>query len=76
MVNAEYLASCGAAILVRDADLAGQLLGQVNSLLGDRERNKEMAQAARSLAVPDAAERIAAELRAIAAGPDAAGAAA
>ena len=59
--NARYLADAGAAILVPQADLsADRLAGLLRELAGSRDRLLTMAQAARSLAKPDAAERVAA----------------
>jgi UDP-N-acetylglucosamine--N-acetylmuramyl-(pentapeptide) pyrophosphoryl-undecaprenol N-acetylglucosamine transferase len=53
----------GAAVVVPDADLdAGRLRGEVEALLGDPGRLRRMADAARSLARPDAADQIAAGL--------------
>ena len=58
--NAEYLVERGAAIRVRDdADLVRNLGAVLASLLRDRPRLIAMATAARSLARPDAAARIA-----------------
>ncbi|HVF35437.1 MAG TPA: undecaprenyldiphospho-muramoylpentapeptide beta-N-acetylglucosaminyltransferase [Candidatus Saccharimonadia bacterium] len=58
--NAEYLVEHGAAIRVRDdADVVRNLGAVVASLLRDRPRLLAMASAARSLARPDAAARIA-----------------
>lgn len=67
-VNANYLAQHGAAVIVEDAELSGRLLATVEGLLGDPERIRRMAQAARSLAVPDAARRVARELVSLASG--------
>jgi len=61
-VNAEYLTSRGAALVIRDAELGTRLLSVVTDLLSDPGRLQAMSSSARSLAVPGAAERIAAEL--------------
>jgi len=61
-VNAEYLVSRGAAIQIRDEDLADDLLATVVGLIKDRDRLSEMAAAARGLAVANAAEAIATEI--------------
>ena len=61
-VNADYLASRGAAEVVEDADLAGQIVPLVRGLLADPSRRQQMAQAMRQLARPAAAEQIAALL--------------
>ncbi len=61
-VNADYLASRGAAEVVEDADLPAQIVPLVRSLLTDLPRHQKMAQAMRQLARPDAAQQIAALL--------------
>ncbi len=58
-VNASYLAQKGAAVLVPDAALPERLLGLVLDLMHDRSRREQMRQAMRSLARPQAAEKIA-----------------
>ena len=65
--NAEWMRSGGAAVVIPDAELTAERLGaEVASVLGDQERLAEMAAAARRLAKPDAARRIADEvLRAV-----------
>ena len=58
--NAEYLANGGAALWLRQTDaLADDLAETLKPLLGDRQRLLEMARAARELALPGAAERVA-----------------
>jgi UDP-N-acetylglucosamine--N-acetylmuramyl-(pentapeptide) pyrophosphoryl-undecaprenol N-acetylglucosamine transferase len=53
----------GAAVVISDAELTAERLGaEVASVLGDQERLAEMAAAARALAKPDAARRIADEV--------------
>lgn len=69
-VNAEYLASQGAAIELADETLDQTLLPTVLSLLEDRERLQEMAAAARRMAIPDAANKIASELLTLGLGKD------
>jgi UDP-N-acetylglucosamine--N-acetylmuramyl-(pentapeptide) pyrophosphoryl-undecaprenol N-acetylglucosamine transferase len=61
-VNAEHLAGRGAALVLRDEDLAPQLGPTVLALLSDRERLRGMAEASRRLARPDAAQAIAEEI--------------
>jgi UDP-N-acetylglucosamine--N-acetylmuramyl-(pentapeptide) pyrophosphoryl-undecaprenol N-acetylglucosamine transferase len=61
-LNAEHLVRQGAAVLVRDQDLAAQLLPTVRAMLGDRDRLQAMSAAARRLSRPDAARAIAAEI--------------
>lgn len=59
--NAEVMADAGAAALLLEAELTPQaLLGTLTRLLRDPARLQEMSANARSLAHPDAAERIAA----------------
>lgn len=58
--NAAYLERHGAAVVISDDALTGRLGPAVNDLLADRDRLAAMASAMRSLARPDAAERIAA----------------
>ncbi len=61
--NADWMADAGAAIVVEDADLTADLLRErVAPLLADRGRLAAMGEAARKIAKPDAAERIAAEI--------------
>ena len=67
--NARYLEAAGAAVVVADAELdAARLAREVGALLADRDRLAAMAGAARALALPDAAERIARETLALAGG--------
>ena len=61
--NAEWMRSAGAALVVEDAALDGEaVLRLASELLRDEGRLAAMAAAARGLAMPDAAERVAAEL--------------
>ena len=58
--NAEYLVEAGAAVLLKQNDaLATDLQPVLATLLADPAQRLSMAQAARTLAKPDAAERIA-----------------
>ncbi len=58
--NAEAVRDAGAAVVMPDAELDGaSLAAAVGALAGDRERRLAMGRAARTLAVPDAASRIA-----------------
>ena len=57
--NADYLVEAGAAVAIEDADLGTNLVPTVLDLLADRKRRAGMRQAARGLARPDAAQRIA-----------------
>jgi UDP-N-acetylglucosamine--N-acetylmuramyl-(pentapeptide) pyrophosphoryl-undecaprenol N-acetylglucosamine transferase len=61
-VNAEYLVSHGAAVMVEDAKVAGLLLSTVFSLLGDVPRMASMRAAMLSLSRPQAAQDLAASL--------------
>jgi UDP-N-acetylglucosamine--N-acetylmuramyl-(pentapeptide) pyrophosphoryl-undecaprenol N-acetylglucosamine transferase len=61
--NAEWVRRGGAAVVVPDSELeAARLRDEVAAALGDEARLEEMAVAARGLAKPDAARRIAAEV--------------
>jgi UDP-N-acetylglucosamine--N-acetylmuramyl-(pentapeptide) pyrophosphoryl-undecaprenol N-acetylglucosamine transferase len=58
--NAETLRDAGAALLLADAELDGSRLGAaLVDLVGDAGRRRAMGRAARALARPDAAARIA-----------------
>jgi UDP-N-acetylglucosamine--N-acetylmuramyl-(pentapeptide) pyrophosphoryl-undecaprenol N-acetylglucosamine transferase len=58
--NARFMAEGGAAVVVPDAELDGsRLRSEVTALLGQPERLNAMSEAARRLARPDAAHRIA-----------------
>ena len=60
-VNAEALASAGAAVVVEESKLEGVWLAEtIAALLGDSPRLEAMSEAARGLAHPDAARDIAA----------------
>ena len=57
--NARHLAGTGGAVLLPDADLDGSALEEVlGELLSDAGRREVMAEAARSVAIPDAADRV------------------
>ena len=58
-VNAEWLASRGAAVILEDARLKDELVPTVRSLLEDSAYLSEMRERARALARPDAAQRLA-----------------
>lgn len=61
--NAEWMRSAGAASVFTDSELSAERLRQeVEAVLGDPSRLEEMATAARTLAKPDAARRIADEV--------------
>jgi UDP-N-acetylglucosamine--N-acetylmuramyl-(pentapeptide) pyrophosphoryl-undecaprenol N-acetylglucosamine transferase len=64
--NAEWMAAGGAALVVDDAALSGELLGRlVAELLGDDERRARMAAASRRLGRPDATRRVADTIEAL-----------
>ena len=65
--NAEYFARAGGAVVVDDSDAALRVPQLVADLLADDARRQAMAAAMRAAAKPDAAERIADELVALAA---------
>ena len=61
--NARWMAEAGAAVVVSDEELdAARLADEAQSLMGDPERLERMSAAARGLARPDAAERVADEV--------------
>ena len=64
--NARSLERAGAAVRLDEADLDAQLGTVLLDLLGDPERRAQMAEAARDRARPDAAERIARDVLALA----------
>ena len=58
--NAAWMATAGAATVIRDDELdAGRLAAEIEGLLGDERRLAAMAAASAALAMPDAARRIA-----------------
>ena len=68
VLNARWMVAGGAAVALADAELdARRLADEVTVLVRDRDRRLEMRRAALRLARPDAAERIAAEVLALAA---------
>ena len=61
--NAEWMAGAGAAEVIEDAELSGDLVWErASALLADEERLTAMSAASASLAKPDAADRVAAEV--------------
>jgi UDP-N-acetylglucosamine--N-acetylmuramyl-(pentapeptide) pyrophosphoryl-undecaprenol N-acetylglucosamine transferase len=65
--NARFIEQAGAAVVVPDAELDGpRLAREVGTLLGAPQRLAAMSNAARAVARPDAADRIADELIALA----------
>jgi len=64
--NARFMAAAGAAVVVPDAELDGpRLASEVEAILGDPIRLEGMSDAAREVARPDAADRIAHEVLAL-----------
>jgi UDP-N-acetylglucosamine--N-acetylmuramyl-(pentapeptide) pyrophosphoryl-undecaprenol N-acetylglucosamine transferase len=64
--NARFMEQAGAAAVIPDAELDGpRLAREVGALLAAPQRMAEMANAARAVAKPDAAERVASELLAL-----------
>jgi len=61
-LNAEHLVRHGAAVVLDDPKLGEQMLPAIRSLLGDPGRLHGMAEAARRLRRPEAAQTIAAEI--------------
>jgi len=65
--NAKWMVDAGAAETIADAELSADALAErVEALFGDQDRLEAMAAAAASLAMPDAARRIADEVLAAA----------
>jgi UDP-N-acetylglucosamine--N-acetylmuramyl-(pentapeptide) pyrophosphoryl-undecaprenol N-acetylglucosamine transferase len=65
--NAKWLSDAGAAVVVPDADMNAETLrGLVGALLSDPHRLEAMAEAARTVGRPDAADRVADEALALA----------
>ena len=59
LANAERVAATGGAVVVRDDELDGdRLVAEVDALLADPDRLAEMSDLVRSLAAPDAADRV------------------
>jgi UDP-N-acetylglucosamine--N-acetylmuramyl-(pentapeptide) pyrophosphoryl-undecaprenol N-acetylglucosamine transferase len=65
--NAEYFEAAGGAVIVDDADARRRVPAQVDELFADPDRLRRMGEAMRAAAKPDAADRIADELVALAA---------
>jgi UDP-N-acetylglucosamine--N-acetylmuramyl-(pentapeptide) pyrophosphoryl-undecaprenol N-acetylglucosamine transferase len=66
-LNTRHIERAGAAVVVPDAELDGpRLAREVGALLAAPQGTAAMAKAARAVAKPDAAERIADELLALA----------
>jgi UDP-N-acetylglucosamine--N-acetylmuramyl-(pentapeptide) pyrophosphoryl-undecaprenol N-acetylglucosamine transferase len=57
--NAEVFATSGAAVVIEERDLKTALPGVLTELMADPDRRRRMSAAARTLARPDAAHRIA-----------------
>ncbi|HEY3193152.1 MAG TPA: undecaprenyldiphospho-muramoylpentapeptide beta-N-acetylglucosaminyltransferase [Solirubrobacterales bacterium] len=69
MTNARWMADGGAAVVIPDSELTPERLSEeIAALLADEDRLREMSIAARRLAKPDAAQRIAREVLGAAAG--------
>lgn len=65
-VNADYLTQRGAAVTLPDERLSENLLDTLRDLLGDSDRLEQMAASSRRLAIPDAEDRLAETIQAIA----------
>ena len=62
-LNAEWMAGAGAAIVVEDSELDSERVRELaTELISDGERLSAMSEASAALAMPDAAERVAAEV--------------
>ncbi len=69
-VNAQYLVNHGAAVILNDGDLEKDLYSQIHDLITDQKTLTKMGQAMAALAIPDAAEKIAALINEMAGVPD------
>jgi UDP-N-acetylglucosamine--N-acetylmuramyl-(pentapeptide) pyrophosphoryl-undecaprenol N-acetylglucosamine transferase len=69
-VNADYLARQGGAVILEDERLSETLLPTIRAIMGDTSRRTQMAARMKSLAVPDAADKIANILLQMAAGQE------
>lgn len=69
-VNASYLEDRGAAVILRDENLQSDLLSTVQNMISDQDLLQKMSRAMSSLAIPDAAAKIAKIVREMAAQPD------
>ena len=69
-VNADYLVQRGAALMLEDEKLTTELLPTITRLSQDVEQLRHMQQAMRSLARPEAAQRLAALVEALAPAPN------
>jgi undecaprenyldiphospho-muramoylpentapeptide beta-N-acetylglucosaminyltransferase len=67
-VNADYLANQGAAVILEDAQLQDELYAVIHALLESPAKRQSMRRAMQSLAHPNAASTIAAQLIALAGG--------
>lgn len=66
--NAQVLAEAGSAILIPQSELSPErLTNEVATLIADPDRRSHMANAAKSVAMPDAAQRLAQEILMLAA---------
>ena len=66
--NARSLADAGAAVMIVERELSGPKLAEaIVRIMGDETVRRSMSKAAGTLAMPDSAERIASELRTLAA---------
>ncbi|NMB88072.1 MAG: UDP-N-acetylglucosamine--N-acetylmuramyl-(pentapeptide) pyrophosphoryl-undecaprenol N-acetylglucosamine transferase [Chloroflexi bacterium] len=65
-VNAEYLAAHGAAVVLENDQIAERLVALIHEILSNPSQLRAMQAAMRSLASPDAAQRLASELASLA----------
>jgi UDP-N-acetylglucosamine--N-acetylmuramyl-(pentapeptide) pyrophosphoryl-undecaprenol N-acetylglucosamine transferase len=69
-VNADYLVRQGGAVMLEDERLSETLLPTIREIMGNTSRRTQMAAQMKSLAVPDAADKIADILLQMAAGQE------
>jgi UDP-N-acetylglucosamine--N-acetylmuramyl-(pentapeptide) pyrophosphoryl-undecaprenol N-acetylglucosamine transferase len=66
-LNAEWMEEAGAAVVIGDAEFTGEAVSEAaGRLLGDPPKLERMAAASAALAIPDAAQRVAREILAVA----------
>ncbi|HKJ32520.1 MAG TPA: undecaprenyldiphospho-muramoylpentapeptide beta-N-acetylglucosaminyltransferase [Balneolales bacterium] len=60
--NAEAMVENGAAVMISDNELANKLFSTTDHLFNHKDQLNEMAEAAKSIAIPDASDKIASQI--------------